>query len=200
MPIELPFNSYFNGSISYLNNKTNDISSLIKTKASSMSQNSYCIIDPEKCKNSFQTLISPNISSQWIQIEFKKGIIFASSYSLLSTKNPEGSNFHQKGWKLIASIDGRFWEEIDRRENVSSLNGWAKYDNFKCKQGLYRIFRIVQTEKGFTDEWGFGLRRIEIFGTFYETNYVPRKIACTNKQQRTTSNLIFLICFAFNHS
>ena len=60
------------------------------------------------------------------------------------------------------------------------MNGYVKTKNFECKKGLYRFFRIIQTEKGFADEWGFGLRQIELFGTFYESNYVPFFYPCSN--------------------
>lgn len=64
----------------------------------------------------------------------------------------------------------------------------------RCKEGLFRYFRLMQTQRGFTDEYGFSLRKIELFGTLYESEYVPKGEICTNNNnERFLQKTPFLI-------
>ena len=192
MPVDFVVgNNLFNGTLQYLQDKYVNISDVLKTKASSNNQNSFCVINPEKCQYSFGTKVSSTIPPQQIQIELRKSILYITSYSLLSSINPENSSYHLKGWNLVASIDGRKWEIIDRQVNTTVMNKKLAEANFKCAEGLFRFFRLVQTERGFTDEYGFAVRRIELFGTLYESNYVPNNI-CTYKRQSSTFKHILM--------
>jgi hypothetical protein len=104
----------------------------------------------------------------------------------MSSGNPVNTSYHLKGWDLHASLDGHEWEIIDERRDNQDLNGDKYSMNFECKKGLYRYFRIVQTQKGFTNSYGFSVRRIELFGTLYPTRLVPKYLQCTRIQQRRT--------------
>ena len=196
IPIEFQLiNNKLNDTINYLLNTYEDVSKHIKTKSSGNSDLSHCIINPDGCPSSFNTGVNAKIPPQWVQFELKRSIIYIDSYSLKSSGNDPNSRYHLRSWKLLASIDGRVWEEIDRKVNSSALDGPGKSSNFECKRGLYRFFRIVQTEKNNIDKYGFTPRQVELFGTFYESQNVPRIIPCTNTRNDKITNSILLYAF-----
>jgi len=183
-PIELVYSgSPFNGSINYILNSYEDYEKNVSAKSSSRSSFSYCILNASRCKSSFYT---DTDGPQWIQVGFKKSILYISSYSLMSSINPVNSSVHLKGWDFHASLDGHEWEIIDERRDNQDLNGNSCSKNFECKKGLYRYFRVVQAQKGFTNSYGFTVRQIELFGTLYPTRLVPKYLQCTRIQQRRT--------------
>ena len=184
MPLEFSVeNGRFNGSIKYLLDHYEDISSHIKVKSSSNSKYSNCTLDPSTCDSSFNTAVSSTIPPQWILYEFKKCVIYVKSYSFKSSGTEKDSKYHLRGWKLIASIDGKVWKEIDEQKNTSILNGGEVSVNIECKKGLFRFFKVLQTERGFTNDFGFSIRQFEVFGTLYEEEYVPRVFPCTLKSR-----------------
>ena len=92
----------------------------------------------------------------------------------MSSWTVESSWYHLKGWDFKGSIDGKKWDILDSHTNSNVLNGQGLSINFPCKRGLYRYFLIEQTQKGYTETYGFSVRQFEIFGTVYESNYVPK--------------------------
>lgn len=186
-----------NGTIAYLSRVNTDVFKNISTKSSTNSQTSICVLKPENCPNSFTTEVG---FPQWLQIEFKKSLIYIKSYSLLSSLTSSNSMYHIKGWKLRASIDGKKWDDIHEESNFTGLNGNLASSNFEvAKKGVYRFFRLLQTQKGFTDVYGFSVRKIDFFGTLYETDYVPKYMRCTAKiirQNRVCSSILLFVLLA----
>lgn len=69
------------------------------------------------------------------------------SYSLKTgSDSPNGR--HLKSWCIEGSQDGEKWDEIDHRENESSLRSSYKVSTFtnnKKKNEFYKFIRLCQT-------------------------------------------------------
>ena len=78
-----------NGTIAYLSRVNTDVFKNISTNSSTNSQTSICVLKPENCPNSFTTEAG---SPQWLQIEFKRSLIYIKSYSLLSSFTSKDGN------------------------------------------------------------------------------------------------------------
>jgi len=113
------------GTIAYLFRNNDDIYKNISTKASTNSIQSYCVLNSSKCADSFTTNIGTS-SPQWLQVEFKKAIIYVRSYSIRSSNTHYNKEYHIKGWKLIASIDGGKWDVIHEESDYNGLNKYGE--------------------------------------------------------------------------
>ena len=183
-----------NGIIRNFITKFSSIDDIITVSASSvLFERPECTLNSSLCPHSFSTNIVDS-EPQWLMVEFCKAIIYLNSYSLLSSFNDPGSYFHLKGWDLKASIDGEKWDIIDSHSNSEELNSLGANKNFNCSEGLYRFFKVQQTEKGFTGKYGFSIRQIEFFGTVIETEYVPKPHmhSCVRKYKYSNFNIFSL--------
>mgnify|MGYP001108157282 CR=1 FL=1 len=149
----------FSGIINNLMINNGDVSSVLTTKASSTGNvNSSCILKPDICPYSF-AMNGPD--KQWIQVNFMKGLIHTTSYSLKSSINPVNHSYHLLGWDLMGSLNGRQWNILDSRKNTNEINGYRYECNFTpMKYAIYRYFHLMQTQK--RDESVTDIRILEI--------------------------------------
>lgn len=104
--------------------------------------------------------------------DFKERYIQPTSYSIKSCSNI--SCPHLKNWVIEVSNDGNKWDEVDRRENDSNLNGEVKIFTFNIQKqtsNYYHFIRIRQIGNSwYTKEnhnW-IVVRRFEVFGKLKE--------------------------------
>ena len=173
LPINLTNTSIpFQGVIDYYFNHTSEYSRYLRTTSSTNSDISYTTLNPSLSQVSWCTLMDQN-DPQWYQVELRKGILYMTSYSLRSGGNVKGSHYNLLGWKILASIDGFHWDEIDTQE-TDTMDNFQAFDTFiPTTKGLYRFFRLIQTKLNSRSYYGFALREIELNGILFESNYVP---------------------------
>ena len=150
-------------------------------------------MNPSNCTHSFYTSTGAKIGPQWFIVGFKRYYIYITSYSIRSSGNNPGSVFHLKSWALKGSIDGKKWNIIDNKVNSEDLNYNYIPVNYQCKEGVYRLFKLEQTDKGFTNEYGFAVRHFEIFGTLMESEYLP--YICSNNMNKYDTFIIKALIF-----
>lgn len=100
-----------------------------------------------------------------IKFDFKSRLIEITGYAIKSYSFSSG---HMKSWVLEMSKDGDKWEQIDQRQDDSSLNGSSRKSEFKIAnpKGFSRYVRIRQTG----EFWGYqsfispGFSQIEFYG------------------------------------
>ena len=108
----------------------------------------------------------------WYQFELRRGILYAQNYSLMSSRTEIGSRGHIHQWNFYGSIDYYHWELIGK-EDTDVLDGNTATSVFSLTPGLYRYFRIVRTDPSEDDICVMSIRQFEVFGTLYESDYVP---------------------------
>ena len=78
-----------------------------------------------------------------------------------------GNMHFLKSWKLLGSVNGNDYEELDSKTNVNDLVGLNKTKTYRSKiKGVYTSFRIVQTGVNSDNDYYFVLNNVEFFGTF----------------------------------
>ena len=135
---------------------------------------------------------------QWLTIEFKHSLLSLSSYTFRSVYHEKDFYAHLRNWDIYGSIDGCEWELIDRRIDCSDINEFYVTADFECnikKDGVYRFFKIQQTGVGFSNGYGFGIRRIDLYGILHETDYVPKCKINTLKCNNIIISAHFIITF-----
>jgi hypothetical protein len=91
---------------------------------------------------------SKNAPNQWICYDFGDCQIKLTHYSIRSRHNGNTNDYHPKSWVIEISKDCSVWEEIDRRENDSSLNGRNLTHLFKVSRPTEcRLIRLRQIGK-----------------------------------------------------
>ncbi|KAK8838581.1 hypothetical protein M9Y10_033213 [Tritrichomonas musculus] len=100
-----------------------------------------------------------------ICFDFKDKEIQITSYSLKSVNWGQNSN-HLKSWVVEVSNDHQKWDEIDKRENNSILNGSNFIGTFDTKENksFYRFVRLRQTGKSWCDNYYTVIASIEFYG------------------------------------
>lgn len=90
---------------------------------------------------------SENIKDTYLLFDFKNKIIQLSNYSIMSHSS---ANSCLRNWVVEASNDGKIWEEIDKHNEDSSLNGEKNENTFNISQknrNFYRYIKLRQTGK-----------------------------------------------------
>ena len=128
-------------------------------------------------------------------IEFRNCIIYSKSYTIQSSGGGLNSLYHIKSWDIKGSIDGKRWDIIDSHFDSQEMNLGSATKNFKLKEGLYRYFKLEQTQKGFTGVYGFSIRQLEIFGMVFESDYVPNKHCECFNDCKSNKQIDMLIIF-----
>ena len=130
--------------------------------------NNYCkpeTIIEENDGNYFGTSNEPN---SWIQFDFKERKVLLDSYTL-KTMNWIENCGHLKSWVLEGSNDGKYFKEIDRRENCDILNGKLKIATFKVSCSTpQRFIRLSQVGKNWNGTNYLWINQIEFSGFLYE--------------------------------
>ncbi|KAK8839050.1 hypothetical protein M9Y10_032516 [Tritrichomonas musculus] len=100
-----------------------------------------------------------------ICFDFKDREIQITSYSL-KTYNYGQSGNHLKSWVVEVSNDNQKWDEIDKRENNSTLNGLNFVGTFDTKENksFYRFVRLRQTGTNWYGNYCTLIVSIEFYG------------------------------------
>ena len=100
-----------------------------------------------------------------ICFDFKDKEIQITCYSLKSDGRGQNGN-HLKSWVVEVSNDHQKWDEIDKRENNSILNGANLIGTFDTKENksFYRFVRLRQTGKSWCDNYYTAIASIEFYG------------------------------------
>ncbi|KAK8835257.1 hypothetical protein M9Y10_017042 [Tritrichomonas musculus] len=108
---------------------------------------------------------SNNQENSEICFDFKDKEIQITSYSLKSCNWGQNSN-HLKSWVVEVSNDHQKWDEIDKRENNSILNGSNFIGTFDTKENksFYRFVRLRQTGKSWCNNYCTVIASIEFYG------------------------------------
>lgn len=115
------------------------------------------------------TYCSNGEEKAWLCYDFQNARVFPTSYTLRSSGDGLGGA-HLKSWVFEVSNDGRFWTEVDKRENNRDLNGTYKIQNFKVARVLSQSFRYVRIQQTGTNHAGQSylvVNSFEIFGNLY---------------------------------
>ena len=179
----------FNGVFSYIN-ETQDINESVKYVASSSREPVTFVLGPPKGYYSWESDFFNDMRPQWMLIKLRRYILKINSYSLLSTQTRPGHKNHLISWDFLGSTDGREWKAIDSHRNSADLNSSLAQKNFNCAEGYFKYFKVLQTDRGCTGEYGFGIRQIELFGILYDD---IRACRCTFRCKANLINYIFFI-------
>ncbi|KAK8840504.1 hypothetical protein M9Y10_030712 [Tritrichomonas musculus] len=108
---------------------------------------------------------SNNQENSEICFDFKDKEIQITSYSLKSCNWGQNMN-NLKSWVVEVSNDHQKWDEIDKRENNSILNGANLIGTFNTKENksFYRFVRLRQTGKNWNNCYHTGIASIEFYG------------------------------------
>ena len=108
---------------------------------------------------------SNNQENSEICFDFKDKEIQITSYSLKSCNWGQNSD-NLKSWVVEVSNDHQRWDEIDKRENNSILNGANLIGTFDTKENksFYRFVRLRQTGKNWNNCYYTGIASIEFYG------------------------------------
>jgi hypothetical protein len=120
-----------------------------------------------------------------------KSLVHITSYSLKSSFNPVNHSFHLLGWDLMGSLNGRQWDILDSRKNANEINrNGCEYNFTPLKCGIYRYFRLKQTQKRNESEtfFYFRVRRIEFYGSMFPNDYINR-FECTLPVQKNVFHI-----------
>ena len=129
--------------------------------------------------------------NQYILLEILKGYFSLSSYLIRSPDHDPYEWPHLKNWTLYGSTNKNEWEVLDRRK-TSELNGKLITKTFQCQyncNNFYKYFLIYQEEVGYEGTYGFGFRRLDLFGSlingseysvlFGNTVFYHQKLLCS---------------------
>lgn len=99
-----------------------------------------------------------------IIFDFKDKQIEISSYSIKSIDSESNGN-HLRNWVIEISNDGNIWEEIDRHEDDSSLNGSDVIKTFSTKKSKFtRFVKLRQTGRNWCDNYSTNIYSIDFNG------------------------------------
>jgi hypothetical protein len=88
---------------------------------------------------------SKDAPNQWLCYDFGDRRIILTHYSIRSRHSGGTDDYYPKSWVIEISNDGSNWEEVDRRENDSSLKGRNLTQLFKVSRSLEcRLVRLRQ--------------------------------------------------------
>jgi hypothetical protein len=113
--------------------------------------------------------VSKNAPNQWLCYDFGDRRIRLTHYSIRSRHNGDTDSSYLKSWVIEISKDGSHWEEVDRRENDSSLKGRNVTQLFKVSRfEECRLVRLRQIGKNHCSNSSSGdylvISGFEIFG------------------------------------
>lgn len=166
-------NNPFNGILQHLT---------AKTKGNIQSNKTVEITCSDLCCGKYESLVDFSSTSghvhvngspspRWLLIDFKTRKIEVSSYLIKScNKSSYGNIYALKSWKVEVSNDGSNWEMIDKRDNVSELNGELKMHvfNVEKKYEPFRFIRIITDQDNWYCGDGFVIGKLELFGSIIE--------------------------------
>jgi hypothetical protein len=90
---------------------------------------------------------SKNPPNQQLCYDFGDRRITLTHYSIWSRHDGDTNNFYPKSWVIEISKDDSTWEEVDRRENDSSLTGPNLAQLFKVSRSAECLFARLHLRK-----------------------------------------------------
>lgn len=106
----------------------------------------------------------------YIRFDFRDKLVNLSSYTIKSNNNGTSStSWNLKSWVMEVSNDCQKWEEVDRHENDSTLNGANIIHTFDIQKPSNNFYRYVQLRQT-GDSWSspndkrFWFYLIEFYG------------------------------------
>lgn len=114
--------------------------------------------------------VNGNPCPRWLKIDFKSRKIKVNSYVIKIYEANQANGKFIRSWKLEISDDGNKWEMIDKRDDVSELNGYDKMKvfNISTEHQPFRFIRIITDKDNWCNNDGFELGRLELFGDIIE--------------------------------
>ena len=184
-----------NGLFLYYNSK--GITNFVNVKVSSCDpeRDPYSPLDENSKENSFVTDQTQN-TNQWYYIELKEDYFSLSSYSIMSPSHATNAWGFLKSWKIFGSRNKIDWLLLDNEQNIETLNGNNATDIFTCKYNtnhFYKYFILYQNDVGCDGNYGFGLRKLEFFGSAIKLEDIQNLYRITCKQ-----NIRYFSSFLFN--
>jgi hypothetical protein len=109
--------------------------------------------------------ISRNEPQSWVSFDFGTTPVLIARYSIKTYRMPKGFS-HLKSWVLQASYNnGATWEELDRREGLSDLNGKGLSAMFVVqKPKNAQLVRILQIGPNHAGDHYLILTNVEFYG------------------------------------
>jgi hypothetical protein len=90
-----------------------------------------------------------------------------SHYSIRSRR--DSNDHHMRSWTLEGSMDGQSWEELDRRENNTSLNSQGATATFSISRSSeIQMIRLRQLSQNSSGNYHLVVNAIELFGIIAE--------------------------------
>jgi hypothetical protein len=84
--------------------------------------------------------VSKDAPGQWICWDFHKMVIQPTYYTIRA--------MHLKSWVLECSMEGRFWDELDRKTNTRNFKKGEKEAKFRVLTPIpCRFIRLTQTDR-----------------------------------------------------
>lgn len=115
---------------------------------------------------------SKNQENSWICLNFKNRKVRPNLYSIKSWSGPRGSH-HLKNWKVQVSKDGINWENMDSRQNDTSLDGPGNTNTFDMRnlnnsREFYQYIKLIQTGPNSGNTFYLNIKCLEFFGDIVE--------------------------------
>ena len=184
-----------NGLFLYYNSK--GITNYVNVKVSSCDpeRDPYTPLDENSKENSFVTDQTQN-TNQWYYIELKEDYFSLSSYRIKSPSHYANEWGLLKSWQIYGSRNNIDWILLDE-QNTDKLNAPYSQETFPCKNNnnyFYKYFVLYQNDVGCDGNYGFGLNRLEFFGSTIKLEDIQSLFRITFKQNIISfSSLLFII-------
>ena len=171
-------NNQFDGIISYIKKRTNDVVDgnndhlrLSGGQAYKDCPLSNLLLFDDILKvysNLYDYSIPRSEKDAFIEFDFVNRKINVKSYTI-RTSYFCPNYYHPKTWKLVGSNDKQNWELIDMKENNEELNGTNNYSHFECSHTgqYYRYIKYLQIDNWNLDSLKYNviIAAIEFFGS-----------------------------------
>ena len=119
--------------------------------------------------------------NQWILIEFKHILFSFESYYIKSPKHFPNEWPLLRCWNIYGSQNKNKWYLLDQRE-TDVLNNYSASASFQCQYNCnqyYRYLALYQSDFGFNSSFGFGINRMDLFGSFIRYRDIAGLCICT---------------------
>ena len=85
---------------------------------------------------------------------------------MIKSRHGGGGSAYLKSWHIEISDDGNNWTQIDKRTNVSELNGHDNVHVFNISMTKpFRFIKLTADQNWFdSSHHGFGVANIEFYG------------------------------------
>ena len=200
-----PLTEAIQGYFYYLaTNFSGELSNHITLKSSSTSsgRDVYTIIDGYMSSIWIDSFLTQERNvNQWVFIDFKHVYFSLESYFIMSASHPTNSSSHLRNWQFYGSPDSKKWYLLDEEHNIESLNGDRNTDIFTCKtncQKFFKYFLIYQDKPNEKGTYHFGIRRLDLFGSFIKLADFKELVHCTLFKKQMFLSKCFILTFTLS--